>query len=62
MSILLTPTTGGMFVSVDGDEQFKLMSSNGMLVLAERLIIAARDTYKSEMEASSYAEAVHALR
>jgi hypothetical protein len=62
MNIFIVPTVGGVLVVRGDDEAFRPMTAAAMMVLAERLIAAARETLKAENETSSYAEAVHALR
>jgi hypothetical protein len=61
VNIFIIPTKGGVFVARGAEEDFKPMTALAMMSLAERLLIAARETIKAENEITD-AEAVHALR
>lgn len=75
MTVLLTPTIGGMFIDCGKEEVLHEMSGDAMLSLAECLLSAARRTLKAEAAARaraaelelghrpmSRAEATHALK
>lgn len=61
MNIFIVPAMGGVFVARGDEEAFKPMTAIAMMTLAERLILAARDTIKAEQEPTE-SEVVHALR
>jgi hypothetical protein len=61
MNVFIVPTVGGVLVARGAEEDFKPMTAIAMMTLAERLIMAARDTLKAEQEPTE-SEVVHALR
>lgn len=61
MNVFIVPAVGGVFVARGDEETFRPMTAVAMMTLAERLIVAARDTIRAETELTE-SEIVHALR
>jgi hypothetical protein len=48
--ITITPATGALYITADGVEHVKPMSSHEMMILIERLAIACRATLMEERD------------